>query len=112
MGGKGGGIARPREITPAWVNEQLALPDEAHQARVRQLIYAAPTQDFADEFGADGASVAVVNWNDDGLADVMIVRQAPAPGTPAGYVLSGRALWDDPVSAAGSTATGAPTSWP
>ena len=38
----------------------------------------------------------------------MIVRQAPAPapGMPAGYVLSGRALWDDPVVGGGRDGDG------
>ena len=86
-GGLGGGVELPREITRQWVED---TDDVAGQTRVRQLVRA--EAGFAEE----GSSLAVLNWNDDRFADVLVLRQTALFGNPTlGYVLSGKELWDD-----------------
>jgi len=80
-GGNGNGIELPRRIDRAWVNSLAAGNDRARTRTISQSGLADP-----------GTSVAVLNWNDDGMADLMLVRSSPSSGSQ-GFVLSGAFLW-------------------
>ncbi len=87
-GGKANGVDMPRLIDDAWIDRTLLIPD---QERVKVL-----HGTNQPGFGESSASVAVLNWNDDGKADVVLVRSDVPVGTPIqGYVFSGRSLWSD-----------------
>ena len=84
-GGLANGVELPRHVTLDWVN---ALKDDDTQSRVKVR-----TESGAG-FGSDSASIAVLNWNDDGNADIALVRaSAPLGDAVQGYVLSGTSLW-------------------
>ena len=84
-GGKANGVDMPRLIDDAWIDQTLLIPD---QARVKVL------HGSGAGFGESNASLAVLNWNDDGKADIALVRSDVPVGTAIqGYVFSGRALW-------------------
>ena len=73
-----GGLAEvelPRHVTLDWVNQTVAA---SGQNRVRTLTI--NDADFAD---AD-ASIAVLNWDDDGFADVLLAQSLTISGSPAG----------------------------
>ncbi|HEX7096317.1 MAG TPA: hypothetical protein VF183_10570, partial [Acidimicrobiales bacterium] len=84
-GGKANGVDLPRLVDDAWIERTLAIPG---QARVKVL------SGSGAGFGDSTASLAVLNWNDDGKADVALVRSVLPKGSGVqGYVLSGLALW-------------------
>jgi len=92
-GGNGAGVELPRVIDYAWVQQTLALSNQ-ERVRVRS---SDPGMDPG--FSDPGASVAVLNWDDDGYADLALIRPRSAEfgfdsfAFDQGYVLSGRGLW-------------------
>jgi hypothetical protein len=70
-GGNGGGIDLPREVTWAWITEQVDADPANGRVRTRRSSGAG----YADAT----ASLAVLNWNDDGYADA-IIRPPHGPG--------------------------------
>ncbi|HXW10359.1 MAG TPA: hypothetical protein VD737_07075, partial [Steroidobacteraceae bacterium] len=87
-GGNGAGIELPRVIDYAWVD---ATNDVLNQERVRIRSATGLPEGFADP----SASLAVLNWNDDGHADVALVRSSAPSFNVQGYMLSGDALWNE-----------------
>ena len=84
-GGKANGVQLPRHVTLDWVN-QLKDDDVQQRVKVRTASVAG--------FGSSSASIAVLNWDDDGGADIAMVRANPPVGDPIqGYVFSGVQLW-------------------
>ena len=88
LGGDGDGIELPRIIDRDWVNTIDSAPS---QDRVRQ----ADLVGFG-ELSRAGASFSVLNWDDDGFADVLLSFSQPLPffGTVImGFMISGESLW-------------------
>ena len=89
LGGYADGIELPRFIDRDWVEMINAAED---QNRVRVLTLAG-----LGAFAADGASFSVLNWNDDGFADVLIAPTTPVTvgffGQVTGFIVSGHQLW-------------------
>ena len=92
VGGGAGGTVLPFRVDLAWLNSSAA----AGNTRVKQvsLNLGAAETGFADP----GASLAVLNWDDDQAADVLMVRQAYLAGNSdkkQAYVLSGEWVEED-----------------
>ncbi|MCX7893546.1 MAG: PA14 domain-containing protein, partial [Burkholderiales bacterium] len=87
-GGEGGAVQLPRTIDQDWVDATLLV---SNQQRVRVRTETAATG--FGLFGDASASSAIVNWNDDGKADLALVRSFNFGGDQ-GYVFSGDALWN------------------
>ena len=88
-GGNGAGIELPRVIDNDWVQATLGvLNQERVQVRPGSV---------ADAGGAGYAesstSLAVLNWNDDGFADILITRADAPLFAVQGFVFSGLAMW-------------------
>src|SRR5439155_6792020 len=83
-GGNAGGVELPRHITQAWVDATALMPGQ-QRVKVRT--------GSGTDFEIDGASLAVLNWNDDGKADVLLVGTATGLDLNQGVVLSGALLW-------------------
>ncbi|HNH36345.1 MAG TPA: hypothetical protein PK375_10545, partial [Rhodocyclaceae bacterium] len=84
MGGAAGGLELPGYIDRDWVNLVAAAED---QNRVRQLTMAG-----GGYLVNDRMEMAVLNWDDDRLADLLITYP---DNLVNGYVISGTALWRD-----------------
>ncbi|MCU0979306.1 MAG: PA14 domain-containing protein, partial [Pirellulaceae bacterium] len=84
LGGAANGLEMPGYVNRAWVNLVAAAED---QNRVRQLTIAG-----GGVFVSDRLDMAVLNWNDDRLADLLLTYP---DGLINGYIISGQALWRD-----------------
>ncbi|HEY4634626.1 MAG TPA: hypothetical protein VIH00_11990, partial [Candidatus Limnocylindrales bacterium] len=103
-GGNAGGIELPRHVDLAWID---SLPAENDRVRVRQ----GTGSGFADA----GASFAVLNWNDNGHADLAMVRRTAISVDVAGnitqqgnqgFIIDGGTLWNSPALIDGASASG------
>ncbi|MCW5626673.1 MAG: FG-GAP repeat protein, partial [Burkholderiales bacterium] len=89
-------IDLPRRIDRAWIDQVLAVTD---QNRVRQIevgVSAGTTSLLATALSNEGSTLSVLNWNDDGFADILVTAETPFTGasqTLAGFVLSGQSMW-------------------
>ncbi|MFN0040815.1 MAG: LamG-like jellyroll fold domain-containing protein, partial [Burkholderiales bacterium] len=88
-GGLANGVELPRHVTLDWVNT-LAADNVQQRVKVRE----GSRFEFGSGFADNAASIAVLNWNDDGKADIALVRSAAPAGSNQGYVFSGTALWN------------------
>jgi hypothetical protein len=109
LGGLADGIELPRVIDRDWIEDVLAV---SGQNRVRQLSVASPNGNLflGRELSNAGASFSVVNWNDDGFADLLVVSDqlhtnANGNTQVAGYVFNGLSFWGG-EDLASSTAAG------
>jgi hypothetical protein len=82
MGGGAGGLELPGYVDRAWV--QLVAAAQG-QNRVRELVI-----NGAGWLVTDQLDMAVLNWDDDGLADLLITYP---DGLFNGFIFSGQALW-------------------
>ena len=82
MGGAAGGLELPGYVNRDWINLVAAAED---QNRVRQL-----TIPGGGALVNDQLDLAVLNWDDDGLADLLLTYP---DGWINGYIISGQALW-------------------
>src|SRR6187399_2325427 len=78
-GGNGGGFELPRIINQAWIDSTAALPGGNQRVKVRT------GSGVGSGFSDPGASLAVLNWNDDGKADILLVRSATTPNNFQGF---------------------------
>ncbi|MBL8535175.1 MAG: FG-GAP repeat protein, partial [Betaproteobacteria bacterium] len=94
LGGLADGIQLPRVIDRAYVD---FLVTQSGQNRVRQLTLSSPgasaTTTLNVAFAAADSSFSVLNWNDDGYADILLGASSRIGPDTAGYVLSGRSMW-------------------
>jgi ELWxxDGT repeat protein len=97
-GGNGGGIDLPRHVDKAWIDAQIAANPSNARVRVRH----------ASGFGyADaGASFNVLNWNDNGFADLAMIRRAPLVTSEQGFIIDGNTLWNGAGTIVSSSASG------
>jgi hypothetical protein len=86
------------------VIEAMLLENDGGQDKVRRLSLSNATMGLvsgASQFSADTASLSVLNWDDDGFADVLIAASAPQDATSGddlvGFILSGEKLANDLV---------------
>ena len=95
LGGDADGIEIPRHVTRAWIDGLLPQQD---QNRLRQVVdtnTANPVLLEPQLFESDG-TLAVLNWDDDGFADILITAAAPftsSGGATVGYVIDGESAW-------------------
>jgi ELWxxDGT repeat protein len=85
-GGNAGGIELPRTITQEWITSTLAMGGQ-QRLRVRE----GETLAWTAFDGSGATTAAVLNWNDDGKADVALVGSASE--LFVGTILSGEDLW-------------------
>ena len=94
MGGDAGGLELPRFIDRAQVNTIAAAPD---QNRIRQLTLT----DYGNFIGSN-FETSVLNWDDDGTADILVALQAPS-SVVQGFILSGAQVWGGEDTAGNKT---------
>src|SRR5689334_20727970 len=97
-GGNGGGIDLPRHVDKAWIDAQIASNPSNARVRVRH----------ASGFGyADaGASFDVLNWNDNGFADLAMIRRALLVTSEQGFIIDGSTLWNGAGTILSSSSAG------
>ena len=87
-GGNGAGVELPRVIDDAWITQVLLDPNQ-ERVKLRTGSVSSVGSGYADP----SATLAVLNWNDDGAADILIARSAvPFGFSSQAYVLSGSVL--------------------
>ena len=85
-GGLANGTDLPRHVTLDWVNELTA------ESQLR--VYQRTLIGFGAGWASASASIGVMNWNDDGNADIALVRASAVDNGIQGLVLSGNNLLD------------------
>lgn len=90
-GGNGAGIELPRLLDYAWVTQTLGIPN---QERVQVRPGLALSEVGVTGFDDPSATLSVLNWNDDGFADVALVRSQAKIFDVQGFIFSGQGLWN------------------
>ena len=94
-GGNGAGIDLPRHVNRAWINSLASGNARVHVRSVSGFGYADA-----------GASFTVLNWNDNGFADLAMVRRSAVVTPEQGFIIDGNTLWNGAGTITAASAAG------